>query len=186
MFTLRKRKKTHTLQAQTATSIPSPTIAGAPPPKSNSNPLLGTPLPSVLPPVLIPHQVLRLRRGTLIPHPNIVGAPFDSPEPAPIQLNSTPPSSTTAPPCPPSLMPNCTRIRLTYPCHVCYLLVDEAMASMPSATSTLVVQHLTYFHEEASTKTEPHEGSNFGGYPSIKLEDLVQQSEEERKQFKRL
>ncbi|KAK9049034.1 hypothetical protein SSX86_031998 [Deinandra increscens subsp. villosa] len=54
------------------------------------------------------------------------------------------------------------------PCPVCYLPVDEAMASMPSATSASPVQHLTYFHEETSTKTEPHEGSDFGGYPSIK------------------
>ncbi|XP_076929671.1 putative hexosyltransferase MUCI70 [Bidens hawaiensis] len=55
------------------------------------------------------------------------------------------------------------------PCPVCYLPVEEAMASMPSATSaSLVLQHLTYFHEETSTKTEPHEGSDFGGYPSIK------------------
>ncbi|KAF5780893.1 putative ceramidase [Helianthus annuus] len=55
------------------------------------------------------------------------------------------------------------------PCPVCYLPVEEAIASMPSATSASpVLQHLTYFHEETSTKTEPHEGSDFGGYPSIK------------------
>ncbi|KAL8205490.1 hypothetical protein R6Q57_009041 [Mikania cordata] len=55
------------------------------------------------------------------------------------------------------------------PCPVCYLPVEEAMASLPSATSTSpVLQHLSYFHEETSTKTEPHEGSEFGGYPSIK------------------
>ncbi|KAI7733373.1 hypothetical protein M8C21_018625, partial [Ambrosia artemisiifolia] len=55
------------------------------------------------------------------------------------------------------------------PCPVCYLPVEEAMASMPSTTSpSPVLQHLTYFHEETSTKTEPHEGSDFGGYPSIK------------------
>ncbi|MFS7984447.1 hypothetical protein Hanom_Chr11g00986561 [Helianthus anomalus] len=55
------------------------------------------------------------------------------------------------------------------PCPVCYLPVEEAIASMPSATSASpVLQHLTYFHEETSTKSEPHEGSDFGGYPSIK------------------
>lgn len=40
------------------------------------------------------------------------------------------------------------------------------MPSSPSASP--VLQRLTYFHEESSTKTEPHEGSDFGGYPSIK------------------
>lgn len=55
------------------------------------------------------------------------------------------------------------------PCPVCYLPVEEAMASMPSSPSTSpVLHHLTYFHEETSTKTERHEGSDFGGYPSIK------------------
>ncbi|XP_071697845.1 probable hexosyltransferase MUCI70 [Rutidosis leptorrhynchoides] len=55
------------------------------------------------------------------------------------------------------------------PCPVCYLPVEEAMASMPSAPSTSpTLNHLTYFHEEISTKTERHEGSDFGGYPSIK------------------
>ncbi|KAJ0624332.1 hypothetical protein HanOQP8_Chr01g0031701 [Helianthus annuus] len=54
-------------------------------------------------------------------------------------------------------------------CPVCYLSVEETIASTPSTTSASpVLQHLTYFHEETSTKTEPHEGSNFGGYPSIK------------------
>ncbi|KVI10513.1 Protein of unknown function DUF616 [Cynara cardunculus var. scolymus] len=55
------------------------------------------------------------------------------------------------------------------PCPVCYLPVKQAMASMPSSPSTSpVLHHLTYFHEESSTKTEPHEGSDFGGYPSLK------------------
>nr|XP_043622358.1 probable hexosyltransferase MUCI70 isoform X1 [Erigeron canadensis] len=55
------------------------------------------------------------------------------------------------------------------PCPVCYLPVEEAMASMPSSPSiSPVLNHLTYFHEESSTKTERHEGSDFGGYPSIK------------------
>ncbi|XP_071698291.1 probable hexosyltransferase MUCI70 [Rutidosis leptorrhynchoides] len=55
------------------------------------------------------------------------------------------------------------------PCPVCYLPVEEAVASMPGSPSTSpVLNHLTYFHEERSTKTERHEGSDFGGYPSIK------------------
>lgn len=55
------------------------------------------------------------------------------------------------------------------PCPVCYLPVEEAMASMPSSPSTSpLLNHLTYFHEKSSTKTERHEGSDFGGYPSIK------------------
>lgn len=55
------------------------------------------------------------------------------------------------------------------PCPVCYLPVEQAMASMPRSPSTSPVLHrLTYFHEESSTKTEPHEGSDFGGYPSLK------------------
>lgn len=55
------------------------------------------------------------------------------------------------------------------PCPVCYLPVEAAIASMPRVPSpSPVLNHLTYFHEESSTKTEPHEGSDFGGYPSLK------------------
>nr|GEX12156.1 inner membrane protein OxaA [Tanacetum cinerariifolium] len=55
------------------------------------------------------------------------------------------------------------------PCPVCYLPVEEAMASMPNSPSpSPVLQDLSYFHEGTSTKTEPHEGSDFGGYPSLK------------------
>ncbi|GJU05652.1 root UVB sensitive 1, chloroplastic-like protein isoform X2 [Tanacetum coccineum] len=54
-------------------------------------------------------------------------------------------------------------------CPVCYLPVEEAMASMPNSPSPSPVLHdLSYFHDETSTKTEPHEGSDFGGYPSFK------------------
>nr|GEW00553.1 RNA-directed DNA polymerase, eukaryota [Tanacetum cinerariifolium] len=43
------------------------------------------------------------------------------------------------------------------------------MASMPNSPSPSPVLHdLSYFHEETYTKTEPHEGSDFGGYPSLK------------------
>nr|GEU82314.1 inner membrane protein OxaA [Tanacetum cinerariifolium] len=46
---------------------------------------------------------------------------------------------------------------------------EEAMASMPNSPSPSPVLHyLSYFHEETSTNTEPHEGFDFGGYPSLK------------------
>ncbi|XP_040948287.1 uncharacterized protein [Gossypium hirsutum] len=54
-------------------------------------------------------------------------------------------------------------------CPVCYLPVDQAIASMPSSPSASpVLQNLTYVHDENPIKTEPHGGSDFGGYPSIK------------------
>nr|GMD29682.1 uncharacterized protein LOC109188334 [Ipomoea batatas] len=54
------------------------------------------------------------------------------------------------------------------PCPVCYLPVDQAIARMPRAPSpSSVLQHLTYFHEINPTKSEPHGGSDFGGYPSL-------------------
>ncbi|TYH21402.1 hypothetical protein ES288_A04G041200v1 [Gossypium darwinii] len=40
------------------------------------------------------------------------------------------------------------------------------MPSSPSASA--VLQNLTYVHDENPIKTEPHGGSDFGGYPSIK------------------
>ncbi|KNA08402.1 hypothetical protein SOVF_162920 [Spinacia oleracea] len=54
------------------------------------------------------------------------------------------------------------------PCPVCYLSNEHAEASMPSVPSASPVQNLTYVHEENSTKTETHGGSDFGGYPSLK------------------
>lgn len=54
------------------------------------------------------------------------------------------------------------------PCPVCYLPVEEAIASMPSSPSSSPVHHLSYFHVEHPVKTEPHGGSDFGGYPSLK------------------
>ncbi|KAK9024552.1 hypothetical protein V6N11_004710 [Hibiscus sabdariffa] len=55
------------------------------------------------------------------------------------------------------------------PCPVCYLPVDQAMASMPSSPSASPVLHdLTYVHDENPIKSEPHRGSDFGGYPSLK------------------
>ncbi|GLT67286.1 hypothetical protein SLA2020_396060 [Shorea laevis] len=54
------------------------------------------------------------------------------------------------------------------PCPVCYLPVEQAIASMPSSPSTSPVLHnLVYIHDENPIKTEPHGGSDFGGYPSL-------------------
>ncbi|KAI8011251.1 hypothetical protein LOK49_LG06G00737 [Camellia lanceoleosa] len=56
------------------------------------------------------------------------------------------------------------------PCPVCYLPVEQAIATMPSSPSASpVLRHLTYYREENPTKTEPHGGSEFGGYPTFKL-----------------
>ncbi|XVF18836.1 hypothetical protein REPUB_Repub11eG0057100 [Reevesia pubescens] len=55
------------------------------------------------------------------------------------------------------------------PCPVCYLPVDQAIASMPSSPSASPMLHnLTYVHDENPIKSEPHGGSGFGGYPSLK------------------
>ncbi|KAB1995595.1 hypothetical protein ES319_D13G171600v1 [Gossypium barbadense] len=71
----------------------------------------------------------------------------------------------TFPPPPP---PHLRRIG-PRPCPVCYLPVDQAIASMPSSPSESPVLHnLTYVHDENPIKTEPHGGSDFGGYPSLK------------------
>ncbi|TYI42128.1 hypothetical protein ES332_A01G076400v1 [Gossypium tomentosum] len=54
-------------------------------------------------------------------------------------------------------------------CPVCYLPVDQAIASMPSSSSASPVLHnLTYVLNENPIKSEPHGGSDFGGYPSLK------------------
>ncbi|CAI9088662.1 OLC1v1023062C2 [Oldenlandia corymbosa var. corymbosa] len=54
------------------------------------------------------------------------------------------------------------------PCPVCYIPVEQAVASMPRfPSSSPVLHHLTYFHEESSIRTEPEGGSDFGGYPSL-------------------
>ncbi|KAJ4726317.1 Inner membrane protein oxaA [Melia azedarach] len=55
------------------------------------------------------------------------------------------------------------------PCPVCYLPVEQAIASMPSSPSqSPVLQNLTYVRDENPVKTELHGGSDFGGYPSLK------------------
>lgn len=54
------------------------------------------------------------------------------------------------------------------PCPVCYLPVEQAVASMPSSPSkSPVLRNLTYVHDENPYKTETHGGSDFGGYPSL-------------------
>ncbi|KAE8125814.1 hypothetical protein FH972_020585 [Carpinus fangiana] len=55
------------------------------------------------------------------------------------------------------------------PCPVCYLPVEQAIASMPSSPSiSPVLRNLTYAHDDNPIKTETHGGSDFGGYPSLK------------------
>lgn len=47
--------------------------------------------------------------------------------------------------------------------------MDQAIASMPSSPSaSSVLRNLTYVHDENPIKREPHGGSDFGGYPSLK------------------
>ena len=53
-------------------------------------------------------------------------------------------------------------------CPVCYVAPEEAIASMPSSPSVSpVLRNLTYVHDENPNKTEPHGGSDFGGFPSL-------------------
>lgn len=55
------------------------------------------------------------------------------------------------------------------PCPVCYLPVEQAIASMPSSSSESPVLHnLTYVYDENPTRIEPHGGSEFGGFPTLR------------------
>ncbi|XP_062011364.1 probable hexosyltransferase MUCI70 isoform X1 [Rosa rugosa] len=55
------------------------------------------------------------------------------------------------------------------PCPVCYLPVEQAIASMPSSSSESPVLHnLTYVYDENPTRTERHGGSEFGGFPTLR------------------
>ncbi|XP_059662647.1 probable hexosyltransferase MUCI70 isoform X2 [Cornus florida] len=54
------------------------------------------------------------------------------------------------------------------PCPVCYLPVEQAIASMPKSPSVSpMLRRLTYFHEKNPIKDKPHGGSDFGGHPSL-------------------
>lgn len=54
-------------------------------------------------------------------------------------------------------------------CPVCYIPVEQAIASMPISPSiSPVLRSLTYIHDENPIKSEPHGGSDFGGYPSLR------------------
>ncbi|XP_061347951.1 probable hexosyltransferase MUCI70 [Gastrolobium bilobum] len=60
------------------------------------------------------------------------------------------------------------------PCPVCYISVEQAIASMPSSPSeSPLLRNLTYVHDENPTISEPHGGSDFGGYPSLKERDAA-------------
>ncbi|KAL6205735.1 hypothetical protein ACLB2K_022988 [Fragaria x ananassa] len=55
------------------------------------------------------------------------------------------------------------------PCPVCYLPVEQAIASMPTSPSESPVLHnLTYVYDENPTRIEPHGGSEFGGFPTLR------------------
>ncbi|GAB4846425.1 hypothetical protein Ancab_025430 [Ancistrocladus abbreviatus] len=69
---------------------------------------------------------------------------------------------------PPPPPPNRKRIG-PRPCPVCYIPDEQAVASMPGSPSRSPLLHnLTYVHEETPIEFEPHGGSDFGGYPSLK------------------
>lgn len=52
---------------------------------------------------------------------------------------------------------------------MCYIDVEQAIALMPRLPSVSpVLNQLTYLSELNTLKTEPHGGSEFGGYPSLK------------------
>ncbi|XP_030460997.1 probable hexosyltransferase MUCI70 isoform X2 [Syzygium oleosum] len=57
-------------------------------------------------------------------------------------------------------------------CPVCYVPVEQAIASMPSSPAiSPVLRNLTYVHDEIPVKSEQHGGSDFGGYPSLTERD---------------
>ncbi|KAK2369458.1 putative hexosyltransferase MUCI70 [Trifolium repens] len=58
------------------------------------------------------------------------------------------------------------------PCPVCYIPVEQAIASMPiSPSESPVVRTLRYAHNENMFPREPEGGSDFGGYPSLEERD---------------
>lgn len=58
---------------------------------------------------------------------------------------------------------------------MCYIPVEEAIASMPSSPSeSPVLRTLTYVHNENPVQSEPDGGgSDFGGYPSLEERDAA-------------
>ncbi|XP_027342229.1 uncharacterized protein LOC113855013 [Abrus precatorius] len=60
------------------------------------------------------------------------------------------------------------------PCPVCYIPVEQAIATMPSFPSeSPILRTLTYVHHENPIKSEPHGGSDFGGFPSLEERDAA-------------
>lgn len=58
------------------------------------------------------------------------------------------------------------------PCPVCYIPVEQAIASMPTSPSeSPVLRTLTYAHNENMFPSEPEGGSDFGGYPPLEERD---------------
>ncbi|XP_072068078.1 probable hexosyltransferase MUCI70 [Arachis hypogaea] len=56
-------------------------------------------------------------------------------------------------------------------CPVCYLPVEEAIELMPKPPSpSPVLKNLTYIYEENISRFGEFGGSNFGGYPTLKME----------------
>ncbi|KAJ9153585.1 hypothetical protein P3X46_027011 [Hevea brasiliensis] len=92
---------------------------------------------------------------------------------APLHQHSEAASGSSQHPChkfalPPPPPPG-GRQRGPRPCSVCYLPVEQARARMPISPSVSpVLRNLTYVVDENPLKTEPHGGSDFGGYPSLK------------------
>ena len=59
-------------------------------------------------------------------------------------------------------------------CPVCYIPAEQAIASMPSSLAeSPVLRNLTYVHDENPIESEPHGGSDFGGYPSLEERDAA-------------
>ncbi|CAJ1957195.1 unnamed protein product [Sphenostylis stenocarpa] len=60
------------------------------------------------------------------------------------------------------------------PCPVCYIPVEQAIASMPSSPSkSPILRSLTYVHDENPIESEQHGGSDFGGYTSLEERDAA-------------
>lgn len=57
---------------------------------------------------------------------------------------------------------------------MCYLPVEQAIASMPNSPSLSPLLHtLTYVHNEIPIQSEPQSGSDFGGYRSLEERDAA-------------